>query len=75
MVGDQIKVSGIDNKQFELTIPPGTQPGTKFRISNQGLYAMNQNIRGSLLVSVKITVPVNLTDEQKQTLKELFFIH
>jgi DnaJ-class molecular chaperone len=75
MVGDQIKVIGIDNKQFELTIPPGTQPGTKFRIANQGLYAMNQNIRGSLLVSVKITVPAHLTDDQKQTLKELFFIN
>jgi DnaJ-class molecular chaperone len=74
MIGDHIKVVGIDGKQFELAIPPGTQPGTKFRIANQGLYAMNQNIRGSLLVSVKITIPNHLTDEQKQTLKDLFFI-
>jgi len=28
-----------------------------------------------LLVSVKITVPAHLTDNQKQTLKELFLIH
>lgn len=75
MVGDCVKVPGIDNKQFELTIPAGTQNSTKFRISNQGLYAMDQNIRGSLMVSVKITVPTHLTDEQKQTLKDLFFIH
>jgi len=75
MVGDQITVHGIDGKHFELTVPAGTQPGTKFRIANQGLYAMNQNIRGSLLVSVKITVPAHLTDNQKQTLKELFLIH
>lgn len=73
MVGDHITVNGLDGKQFELTIPAGTQPGTKFRIANQGLYAMNQNIRGSLLISVKITVPTSLTDSQKQTLKELFF--
>jgi DnaJ-class molecular chaperone len=75
MIGDQITVHGIDGKHFELTVPSGTQPGTKFRIANQGLYAMNQNIRGSLLVSVKITVPAHLTDNQKQTLKELFLIH
>ena len=75
IVGDQITVIGIDGKQFELTIPPGTQPGTKFRIANQGLYAMNQNVRGSLLISVKITIPTHFTDEQKQTLKDLFFIH
>lgn len=75
MVGDRIKVIGLDHKQFELNIPAGTQHGTKFRISNQGLYAMDQNIRGSLLVSVKITIPAQLSDEQKQTLKDLFFIH
>jgi len=74
MVGDHITVQGLDGKHFELTIPAGTQPGTKFRIANQGLYAMNQNVRGSLLVSVKINVPVQLSSEQKQTLKDLFFI-
>jgi molecular chaperone DnaJ len=75
MVGDQVTIHSLDGKQFELTIPAGTQPGTKFRIANQGLYVMNQNVRGSLLVSVKITIPAHLTDDQKQTLKELFFIH
>lgn len=75
MIGDHLTVHGIDNRQFELTIPPGTQNGTKFRISNQGLYAMDQNIRGSLLVSVKITIPTHLNDEQKQTLKNLFHLH
>ena len=74
MIGDQITVDGIDGRQFELTIPAGTQPGTKFRISNQGLYTMNQNVRGSLLISVKINVPTRLSDEQKQSLKDLFFI-
>lgn len=74
MVGDSINVQGLDGKQFELTIPPGTQPGTKFKIPNQGLYAMNQNVRGSLLISVKINIPVQLSDEQKQSLKDLFFI-
>lgn len=74
MTGDQLTVEGIDGKQFELTVPAGTQPGTKFRIANQGLYAMNQNIRGSLLVSVKITVPTNLSDDQKQTLRSLFYL-
>jgi DnaJ-class molecular chaperone len=73
-VGDVIIVHGLDGKRFEIKIPAGTQPNTKFRIPNQGLYAMNQNIRGSLIVDVKINVPVNLTNEQIQTLRELFFI-
>lgn len=74
MVGDTIMVRGLDNKQFELTIPAGTQPNTRFRIPNHGLYAMNQNIRGSLIIDVKINVPVNLTVEQSKTLKNLFHI-
>jgi DnaJ-class molecular chaperone len=74
MTGDKITVVGLDKKQFELNIPAGTQPGTKFRIPGQGLYLMNQNIRGSLIVSVTINVPTNVTEEQKQILKDLFHI-
>jgi DnaJ-class molecular chaperone len=73
-VGDNVVITGLDGKQFELIIPAGTQPNTRFRIPNQGLYVMNQNTRGSLIINVKINIPVNLTAEQKQTLKELFFI-
>lgn len=74
MIGDTYAVSGIDGKVFEINIPAGTQPSTKFRIPNQGLYAMNQNIRGSLILNVKITVPTNLSIEQQQSLRNLFSI-
>jgi DnaJ-class molecular chaperone len=74
MVGDTIVVHGLNDKRFELTIPAGTQPNTRFRISGQGLYAMNQNVRGSLIVNVKINIPNNLTAEQQHTLRELFSI-
>jgi DnaJ-class molecular chaperone len=73
-VGHSVLINGLDGKQFELLIPAGTQPNTRFRIPNQGLYVMNQNTRGSLIINVKINIPVNLTAEQKQTLRELFFI-
>lgn len=72
MLGAVFAVTGLDGRVFELNIPPGTQSGTRLRISNQGLYAMNQNIRGSLLINVKITIPTNLTFEQQQGLTNLF---
>ena len=74
MVGGVVTVQGLDSRRFDLTIPPGTQPNTKFRIPGQGLFALNQNARGSLIVNVKINVPINLSDEQIQTLKHIFFI-
>lgn len=74
MLGDTYTVIGLDGKKFELTIPAGTQPNTKFRIPNQGLYLMNQNIRGSLIVNVKINIPTQLSSEQHESLKNLFNI-
>ncbi len=72
MLGDQLTIEGLDYKQFIVTIPAGTQPGSRFKIPHQGLYSMNQNSRGNLIISVKITIPNNLTESQTQTLKELF---
>lgn len=74
MVGCIYSVKGLDGKVFDVNIPPGTQHSTRFRLAEQGLYALNQNIRGSLIVNVKINVPVNLTTEQQQALKNLFYI-
>lgn len=67
IVGGTVKVQGLDLKTFELTIPPGTQHGTKFRIPAQGLYQMNTEQRGNLYVEIIIEIPTNL-DEQQQTL-------
>jgi curved DNA-binding protein len=71
IAGGTIIVVGLDSRQFELTIPPGTQSGTRFRIPNQGLYQMNSDIRGSLYVEVKLEVPQNLTAEQVEIVKSL----
>ena len=73
-VGGTSVVTGLDGKRFDINIPPGTQPGTRFRLAEQGLYAMNQNIRGNLIVNVKIVVPTNITLEQQQGIRNLFNI-
>jgi len=74
MVGGSVTVTGLDGKRFDINIPAGTQPGTRFRLAEQGLYAMNQNVRGNLLINVKITVATDLTYEQQQGIRNLFNI-
>ena len=74
MLGCIIAVKGLDDKIFELTIPSGTQHDTRLRIANQGLYVMDQNVRGSLIAIVKINVLNNLSDQQQNTLRNLFNI-
>lgn len=69
--GGIASVVGLDGKVFELAIPPGTQPGVKFRIPGQGLYQLNSEIRGHLYVEVVVTVPQNLTEEQLEIVRSL----
>jgi len=71
ILGATVEVMSLDNKKLSMTIPQGTQHGTKFRINNHGLYIMNQNTRGSLIVCVNITIPTNLSDNQINVLQNL----
>jgi DnaJ-class molecular chaperone len=71
IVGGDVTVNGIDSKTFLLTIPSGTQPGTKFRLPQQGLYQLNSNQRGDLYVEIDISVPQNLTPDQLKIIQSL----
>lgn len=71
VAGGEVKFSGLDNKTFELTIPQGTQPGTKFRISQQGLYQLNSDVRGDLYIELVLEVPQNLDQAQLEIVRNL----
>ncbi len=71
ITGGSVRVAGLDGKMFDLTIPPGTQAGTRFRIHHQGLYQMNSEHRGHLYVETQITVPQNLTESQIEIIRNL----
>lgn len=58
MVGGETLVEGLDGKRFSLTVPAGTQPGSKMRIPNQGLYTDNTtDSRGNLYITVDVIIP------------------
>jgi curved DNA-binding protein len=71
ITGGETIITGLDNKTFSLTIPPGIQPGVKFRISGQGLYQLNSNSRGDLYVELAVSIPQNLTQDQLHTIKSI----
>jgi molecular chaperone DnaJ len=66
-LGTRIRVRTLDGKKVMLRIPPGTQPGRKFRIKGQGLEKSGR--RGDQLVGIQITVPDELTPEQQDLMK------
>ena len=70
MIGCEKTVQGIDDRNYKIKIPQGTQPDVKFRLEAQGLYAMNSNSRGDLVVELRVRTP-KLTPEQLNQLVNL----
>lgn len=55
-----------------LTIPAGTQPGQSIRLAGQGMPQIkNPEQRGDLFVRVKVKIPKNLTQEQRELFEKL----
>src|SRR6059036_2401268 len=67
MLGTRIKVKTLDGRRVVLKIPPGTQPGQKFRIAGQGIEKNGQ--RGDQYVEVHVDILEHLTPEQEVALK------
>ena len=54
-----------------LTIPAGTQNGTKFRIPKKGAIDVSGKKSGDLIVTVHVDIPSNISDKIKKTFTEL----
>ena len=61
----------LENKDFEIVIPSGTQHGTTFRIPQQGLWDVNHPVRGDLMIEVILETPRNITADQLDKLKRM----
>lgn len=71
VLGGEVKVPTLIG-DVVLTIPPGTQPGQKFRLSGRGMPQIkNPKRRGNLYVTVNIEIPHKLTDKQRELFEEL----
>ncbi len=70
ILGGEIEVPTIEGKKARLTVPSGTQSETQFRLKGKGMSILRQNRRGDMYVEVNVEIPVNLTNKQKQILKD-----
>lgn len=68
MLGTRLRVRTLDGKKVMLKIPPGTQPGRKFRIKGQGIEKNGR--RGDQLVAVQVTIPTDVPPEQQEAFKK-----
>ena len=68
VLGDEITVPTIDGS-VNLTVPKGTQTGTKHRLKGKGIQRLQRDGRGDQYVRLNVEVPKNLTKKQEELLK------
>ena len=69
-LGGDIQVPTLSGT-VKYHIPEGTQPGTTFRLREQGIVRLNTTQKGDLMVKANIVIPKKLTAEQKDMIKKL----
>lgn len=71
ILGSEQTIVGLDGKVFSVKTPQGCQNGTKLKITGEGLYAFQQDVKGNLLVQVHIATPTNLSEEHLNLIKTI----
>lgn len=68
--GAAVEVPTLEGR-VTLTIPPGTDSGTRLRLRGKGVPASDGSGAGDLLVRVQIRVPRQVDDKVKEALREI----
>src|SRR5262249_32798378 len=68
VLGTRLRGRTIDGKTGVLQIPPGTQPGRRFRVKAMGIEKNGR--RGDQLVEIQVRVPEQLSAEQEELMKK-----
>jgi DnaJ-class molecular chaperone len=69
VLGDTVEVPTIDGT-FTLRVRPGTQPGMLVRLRGKGVPYPRSNQRGDQYVRFMIEIPKNISQKQKELLRE-----
>ena len=67
-LGDEVSIKGL-RENISCKIPAGTQPDTTLRLRGKGVKNSRTGRTGDMYVQVKLVVPTNLTDGQKELLR------
>ena len=72
ILGTKKIINTIDSKEISLNIPEMTKHGDLLRMQGLGMpHSGNETKRGDLYVQIYVVQPTNISDEQKELLKEI----
>jgi len=69
ILGTTIEIESPYGKKARFKITAGTQPGKKFRIRKLGVINEREKRTGDMIIEVNVSIPKNLTREQKEFIK------
>ena len=69
-LGCSIQVPTIEGGKAEMKIPEGAQTGRRMRLRGKGMPRLRGGPRGDMVVELFVETPRNLSDRQKELLKE-----
>ncbi len=69
-LGGEIEVPTIDGGRSRVKIPAGSQSGRQMRLRSKGMPALRGSGQGDMFIEMAVETPVNLTNRQKELLKE-----
>jgi len=58
-------------KPVTLKVPPGTRSGRTFRVRGKGVAGSGSSPAGDLLVTVEVSVPEHLSDDEREAVEKL----
>jgi curved DNA-binding protein len=71
LLGGSVGVQTMDSN-VKLTIPAETQNGVRFRLKGKGMPQLkDSSIHGDLYATISVKLPTDLTDEQKDLIRQL----
>lgn len=57
ITGCNVTIVHLDGTKYQLSVPPGTEHGTKLRMNGLGMFIPNRGVQGNLNVIIELDVP------------------
>jgi molecular chaperone DnaJ len=69
-LGDELEIESLDGP-VPIKVPAGTQNGRTIRVRGKGVPFLREQTRGDLLVRLKVSIPHELSAQQRELFKKL----
>lgn len=71
MLGCDVTINTLNGKELSIVVPSGVQSDTVLSCKGEGLPNMRTRQRGNLLIRIKVEIPRNLTESQKDLIGKI----